>query len=635
MPKLLIVAGDGSRREVELSTGNLRLGRAPENDIALPDPTKGVSRMHAELRYENGRYVILDLNSQNGTWVDETRIERADLASGSEIAIGPYHLALIGDGLGPAVSSAEVSSDTQSPVEPEMPPLDAMPDEPPPTPVTLSPEVSQIDDAPEPESITPFDSPHPSLAPDGPFNLAETPALAENRLEVASDAPIEESDAAIKEKEAESTSEKSEPAPKIPVAAPPERKPAAALPKDSPSTPVLAYGKPAASSSAVKSPAAAAPPAVEKPEATAAPPKPAPRRPVRPMPPRVQPPAARSSNAALFGGVFVVALLLGGAGWYFYWPSAPAPRSAPATPPPSDPNQISSVAEIIVRDLVDGKALIEKKEYQAAIRDHFDRILLLDPKHAEAIALKAKAQEALELQQQEAANAAAAAAAPARGRATGTPPPTTKPATPSAGTTPPGRSATPPAAAPTTRGGARGAQSLPSPRRPNETEQAWRTRNAALQTQYDGAKNAFNRRQFAAAISGFEAVVKSEPKYLDAAQLLARARADVKVTGKDAFEAGNKFDAAGRWSQALEQYDRARQLDPSLRSQVDEATRRVLAKMRGAGGDAFKRARQYDALGRAADALKEYENAAQWLPSDDANRAVARQRADQLKAGLK
>lgn len=353
------------------------------------------------------------------------------------------------------------------------------------------------------------------------------------------------------------------------------------------------------------------------------------------MPPRVQPPAARSSNAALFGGVFVVALLLGGAGWYFYWPLAPAPRSAPATPPPSDPNQISSVAEIIARDLVDGKALIEKKEYQAAIRDHFDRILLLDPKHAEAIALKAKAQEALELQQQEAANAAAAAAAPARGRATGTPAPTAKPATPSAGTAPPGRSATPPAAAPTTRGGARGAQSLPSPRRPNETEQAWRTRNAALQTQYDGAKNAFNRRQFAAAISGFEAVVKSEPKYLDAAQLLARARAEVKVTGKDAFEAGNKFDAAGRWSQALEQYDRARQLDPSLRSQVDEATRRVLAKMRGAGGDAFKRARQYDALGRSADALKEYENAAQWLPSDDANRAVARQRADQLKAGLK
>jgi tetratricopeptide (TPR) repeat protein len=343
------------------------------------------------------------------------------------------------------------------------------------------------------------------------------------------------------------------------------------------------------------------------------------------MPPPA--PAAQSSNAALFGGLLVVALLLIAGGWY-YWSSAPASRSASTSPPAaSDPNQIASVAQIITRDLVDGKALIEKREYEVAIRDHFDRILLLDPKHSEAIALKAKAEEALAQQKLEVANSAAPSA-PARGAATASPATPTTPST----SAPPARGA---AAAAAARGGARGVQALPSPRRPNETEQAWRTRNAALQTQYDGAKTAFDRRQFAAAISGFEAVLKAEPKYRDAPQLLARARVEIKTTGRDALEAGNRFDAGGRWTQALEQYDRARQLDPSLRTQADDARTRVLAKMRGAGGDAFKRARQFDALGRSAEALKEYENAAQWLPPDDANRAVARQRADQLKAGVK
>src|SRR5262245_42736978 len=96
VPKLVITGADGDTREIELTTRDLRIGRAPENDVALPDPTKGVSRMHAELRYENGRYVVIDLNSQNGTWLDGTRVQRADVASGSEIAVGSYRLVLVG-----------------------------------------------------------------------------------------------------------------------------------------------------------------------------------------------------------------------------------------------------------------------------------------------------------------------------------------------------------------------------------------------------------------------------------------------------------------------------------------------------------------------------------------------------------
>ena len=51
--------------------------------------------------------------------------------------------------------------------------------------------------------------------------------------------------------------------------------------------------------------------------------------------------------------------------------------------------------------------------------------------------------------------------------------------------------------------------------------------------------------------------------------------------------------------------------------------------------DAFKRARQYDAIGDATAAIKEYDKAAQWLPPDDPNREIARGRAERLRSGVK
>lgn len=145
---------------------------------------------------------------------------------------------------------------------------------------------------------------------------------------------------------------------------------------------------------------------------------------------------------------------------------------------------------------------------------------------------------------------------------------------------------------------------------------------------------ALARGEFATAAAGFEAILKDEPGYLDAPQLLARAREGQQASARDAFEAGNRLDVAGDWVAALQKYDLARQIDPSLAG-LDDAARRARERMRAAGVDAFKRARQYDALGRSTEAIKEYEKAAQWLPSEDLNRRAARDRADQLKAGPK
>jgi len=59
----------------------------------LLDPRKSVSRFHAELREENGRWVFIDLNSQNGSWKDGQRVNRLVLEHGHEVLFGDYKLA--------------------------------------------------------------------------------------------------------------------------------------------------------------------------------------------------------------------------------------------------------------------------------------------------------------------------------------------------------------------------------------------------------------------------------------------------------------------------------------------------------------------------------------------------------------
>lgn len=97
MPRLRVVGDNGVEQVVDVGEGRLQIGRGRDNDVVLPDPQKGVSRAHAELRFENGHYVIVDLQSQNGTWIDGRRVERGEVPMGAEIAIGAYRLTLLAD----------------------------------------------------------------------------------------------------------------------------------------------------------------------------------------------------------------------------------------------------------------------------------------------------------------------------------------------------------------------------------------------------------------------------------------------------------------------------------------------------------------------------------------------------------
>jgi pSer/pThr/pTyr-binding forkhead associated (FHA) protein len=65
------------------------VGRLPENAISIAN--MGVSRRHAKIEEDADRqYVITDLNSLNGTYVNGKRIKKANLNNGDKIAIGKY-----------------------------------------------------------------------------------------------------------------------------------------------------------------------------------------------------------------------------------------------------------------------------------------------------------------------------------------------------------------------------------------------------------------------------------------------------------------------------------------------------------------------------------------------------------------
>lgn len=88
---LRIVHTYGHRMGAERTFTNnvVRIGRAPDNDIVLDaNHDREASGHHAELRREGNAWIVVDLGSRNGTFVGGERVERRQLVSGDEIALG-------------------------------------------------------------------------------------------------------------------------------------------------------------------------------------------------------------------------------------------------------------------------------------------------------------------------------------------------------------------------------------------------------------------------------------------------------------------------------------------------------------------------------------------------------------------
>jgi len=88
VPSLYVIQGRnrGARYDLSTSDGVVSIGREAGNFIQLDD--NEVSRRHAEIRRVDGTFFVGDLTSSNGTYVNNRKVERAELTSGDQIQVG-------------------------------------------------------------------------------------------------------------------------------------------------------------------------------------------------------------------------------------------------------------------------------------------------------------------------------------------------------------------------------------------------------------------------------------------------------------------------------------------------------------------------------------------------------------------
>jgi DNA-binding NtrC family response regulator len=84
--RLRIITGEPNGKEVVSERERMRVGKDAANDLVLADRT--VSRHHFEVQWTDKGYLLVDLDSTNGTYLDGQRVERAFLHEGTRIQVG-------------------------------------------------------------------------------------------------------------------------------------------------------------------------------------------------------------------------------------------------------------------------------------------------------------------------------------------------------------------------------------------------------------------------------------------------------------------------------------------------------------------------------------------------------------------
>ncbi len=90
MSRLVLKFENSELKEIPLGTRPITIGRAPDNDIYIDN--LAVSNYHARVYMEAGSLVVEDLNSLNGSFLNDIRVERAMLKDGDTIVIGKHQI---------------------------------------------------------------------------------------------------------------------------------------------------------------------------------------------------------------------------------------------------------------------------------------------------------------------------------------------------------------------------------------------------------------------------------------------------------------------------------------------------------------------------------------------------------------
>jgi pSer/pThr/pTyr-binding forkhead associated (FHA) protein len=92
--KLIYTDPEGREHSLDLHASTT-VGRSEESDLVMDD--EKASRMHFAIYKEDGTYVLHDLQSRNGTYLNGSRVDVHPLKSGDQIRAGSVHFRFQGD----------------------------------------------------------------------------------------------------------------------------------------------------------------------------------------------------------------------------------------------------------------------------------------------------------------------------------------------------------------------------------------------------------------------------------------------------------------------------------------------------------------------------------------------------------
>jgi len=149
---LILVRADGRQSEIPLRTRAI-IGR--QTDCQIRIPSAGISRHHCELTLADGKILLRDMGSSNGTYVNRQKIQQSQVAAGDLIGIGDMVFVVRMDGNPAQIDSDEALDEGLAPV---VTPPKAAAKTPPPKQAGASAKPSLLDaDPSDDSSVADFD----------------------------------------------------------------------------------------------------------------------------------------------------------------------------------------------------------------------------------------------------------------------------------------------------------------------------------------------------------------------------------------------------------------------------------------------------------------------------------------------
>ena len=95
MAKLILKFRETTLQEIALTQAPITIGREPGNDVVIDN--LAISRYHVKIFQDGGQYIIEDLNSGNGTFVNEKQVTKDLLRDRDEILVGKHTLVFVSE----------------------------------------------------------------------------------------------------------------------------------------------------------------------------------------------------------------------------------------------------------------------------------------------------------------------------------------------------------------------------------------------------------------------------------------------------------------------------------------------------------------------------------------------------------